>query len=705
MTKNRLKTRGLIITVTAPPVYSQLASLLVDLGYRRVQMVISRGEFSMRGSVVDIFPSRHSHPIRMEYDGENGLDRFFSFSVQLQRSLSPLDKVKILPVVSGDVEAESDASQVVMDNLLSSIKLDDYVVHERYGVGRYQGLVRKTFGEYEGEFLYVSYAGDDKLFVPLDQLHLLHRYSAGDVTPTLNGLSDGQWKKTTAKVRRELQVLAQDLVLLYQQRAVTPGFVCREDTVAQLDFEQAFAYTPTKDQLRACAEIKQDMESPFPMDRVLCGDVGFGKTEVVVRAAFKMCENLKQICVLCPTTLLAHQHAKVFLDRFKETPYKIAVLSRFKTKAQQRDILRDLKAQRVDIVIGTHRLLQEDVKFLDLGLLVIDEEQRFGVDQKERFKKQFVGVDILSVSATPIPRTLYMSLTGARDFSAITTPPVQKRPVLTHVLPFSEARVTAAIEAEIARQGQIFYVYNQVQYMPTKVAQLQQMMPHVRFGFAHGQLDETTLEETILEFWKGQYDVLICSTIIENGIDMPNVNTIIIEQADHFGLSQIHQLRGRVGRGRHQGVAYLMYNDVNGLSEVGQQRLDAIKSYVALGSGYKLAMKDLELRGAGSLLGQRQHGHMTSIGFELYCKLLSEVVDGQKPNRRPDPLLLLAHLPKDKAFIPEDYIEDERERLAVYQRLASMTDMDELDDLKFDLEDRYGELPDQLCHVFKLAWL
>ncbi len=693
----------LIITPSDYPAYTSLITQLTDLNYLRLPIVTSPGEFAVRGSLIDVFGVNQSHPIRLEYDHTGKLDRLYSFQITTQRALSPITTAQF-PAVDHqrdelDIAATLDAD---IDHLLSDIDTGDYVVHELYGIGQFMGMHRLTFGGREGEFLFVRYRGEDKLYVPLDQLHLLHRYSPPDITPHLHSLSDGQWQKTRKKISRELETLAQDVYLITKKRATIAGFSCKTDTPNQAKMEAKFDFTPTPDQTRSIIEIKQDMERPYPMDRVLCGDVGYGKTEVLIRAAFKMCENGKQVAVLVPTTLLASQHELVFRKRFEGFEHKIACLSRFKSKKEQADILEKVASGDILVLIGTHRIVQDDVTFPDLGLLIIDEEQRFGVTHKEKWKKQFPAVDVLSVSATPIPRTLYMSLTGARDFSTLQTPPVARKPIMTHVGPLKDDLVIAATTRELDRNGQVYYMFNHVRQMPQKAAKLQKLLPNARIAIAHGQLPEHKLEEIIDNFINHHYDMLLCSSIIENGLDMPRVNTIIIDSADHLGLSQIHQLRGRVGRRDIQGYALILHPQQE-LTENATRRLTAIKEYAALGAGYKLAMRDLEIRGAGTLLGKRQHGHLTAIGFELYCQLLSDAVakqNGQKITRK-SPLQLK---PDQQTYIPDTYIDDSRQRLAIYQRLTILRYRYELDDLQDELTDRYGPIPKSVRSFLDLIW-
>ncbi len=674
------------------PSYVHFIEGLVALGYARVQMVLEPGEFAVRGSIIDVFPTHHAQPLRVEYDNEK-IDRLNAFHVHTQRSLSAIYETEIGPVDRDHQVFFSDMSDTTAsDALLSDIEEGDYVVHESYGIGQFKGLVRLKLTKVEGEYLFIQYKGEDKVYVPLDQLHLIYKYSAGEAVPKVNGLYDGVWKKTTAKVKKDLEVLAEDVYVMQKTRQEKEGFAFLEDTVWQIDLERQFEHKDTPDQEKVTLEVKQDMESPQSMDRLLCGDVGYGKTEILVRAAFKAVENQKQVAILVPTTLLAQQHYRTFVKRFSSFPYRVEVLSRFKSAKEQKKILEELQQNKIQVIIGTHRLVQKDVHFHDFGLLIVDEEQRFGVTHKEKLKNNQPHVDVLSVSATPIPRTLYMALTGARSFSTLSTPPVARKPIWTRVSAYSDETVKLAIEHEIKSGGQVYYIYNHVQTMAKKYHHLKELMPTVRFGMAHGQMDEKILEKTMMDFLDQKFDVLLCSTIIENGLDMPNANTIILEKAEYFGLSQIHQLRGRVGRTEKQGYAFLLYTDVETLSEKSARRLQAIKEYAALGSGYKLALKDLEIRGAGTLLGKRQSGHITTIGFELYCKMLSSTMAPSHAKKHaPKPMMLMN--PEKASYIPEAYIENPRERLALYQRLGQCQFQVDLEVIKFELEDRYGQLP------------
>ncbi len=682
--------KPLQITSKSPPPFDQFIGNLVDCGYERVDMVLGSGEFSVRGGILDVFAPNWEQGVRIEYWGSQ-IDRITQFDIATQRATNPIDGFEI-PRISerSPFKFTTTPTRTV---LTSDIQEGDYIVHERFGVGRFEGLVHLTIGGREGEYLYIQYKGSDKLYVPIEHFTFLHRYSGGDLHPKIHGLHDGTWLATLSKVRRATITLAEDVYRLYQARNTATGHAFNDDTVWQIEMESAFPHTPTPDQTRVSNEIKADMESAKPMDRLVCGDVGYGKTELLIRAAFKAIENHKQVALLAPTTLLAHQHFQSFSARFAPFGAVVALLSRFNSKAENAITLSRLKTHHIDMIIGTHRLLQKDVAFADLGLLIIDEEQRFGVAQKEKIKQLKTEVDVLSVSATPIPRTLYMALTGGRDLSTIETPPQNRKPIQTVVSPMDPKLLKTAITAEIDRGGQVFYIHNEVRTIHQKEAKLAQLFPKLKISVAHGQMPETTLQTAIANFVDGKTDLLLCSTIVENGLDLPNVNTIIIDHAENFGLSQIHQLRGRVGRSERQAYAYLFFPTDKILTTKSRQRLDAIREYAALGSGYHLAMKDLEIRGAGTLLGHAQHGNMTSIGFDLYCKLLEESVQTlhKRPITKARPPLVLG--PDIKALIPDTYITSPRERLAIYQRVTEMGERWQIDDLLQELGDRYGDPP------------
>ena len=572
------------------------------------------------------------------------------------------------------------------------LKPGNYVVHHMHGCGKYEGMVKRTIGGVERDYLLVAYKGGDKLYVPSDQIDTLRQYVGGEA-PVLHRLGGSDFAKAKGKVKSAVREIAQELVVLYQKRVNAVGYAFGQDTPWQHEMEDAFPYVETLDQRTAIDEIKADMERPFPMDRLVCGDVGFGKTEVAIRAAFKAIQDGKQVAVLAPTTLLASQHGNTFADRFAGYPIRVEVLSRFLTNAQAKQVMEGLKTGEVDCVIGTHRLLAADIKFKDLGLLVVDEEQRFGVQHKEQIKKLKHNVDILTLSATPIPRTLEMSLVGIRDLSLLHTPPADRQPILTFVGEYDERVAVEAIRRELLREGQVFWVHNRVQSIDTAAARLRQLVPEARIAVAHGRLDEGTLEQVVVDFWEGRYDVLVCTTIIESGIDMPTVNTLVVERSDLLGLGQMHQLRGRVGRSGSRAYAYLFHPVDRVLSEEAYERLKTIGETTELGSGFKIAMRDLEIRGAGNLLGQAQSGHIAAVGYDLYCQMVTEAVAEMKGEPIKPPSEIKLDVPTD-AFLPKDYVTKEELRLEAYRRLAAVTSNAEVEDIRVEWEDRYGPLPE-----------
>ena len=537
----------------------------------------------------------------------------------------------------------------------------------------------------------LEYRGDDKLYIPTDQIDVLTPYSGGE-SPTLNRLGGSDWQRTRAKAHAAVQQIARELVELYKARLVVTGHAFSPDTPWQHEMEDAFGYVETPDQAKAIADVKRDMEADTPMDRLVCGDVGFGKTEVAVRAAFKAVQDGKQVAVLVPTTLLAQQHAQTFAERYSSMPVRVAMLSRFLTNAQAKDVLAGLADGSIDVVVGTHRLLVAGVRFKDLGLLVVDEEQRFGVSHKEAVKALATGVDVLTLTANPIPRTLEMALTGIRDLSLISTPPTTCQPILTYVGEFEEAAVVEAIRRELLREGQVFYVHNWVQNIEAVAARLRDLVPDARVAVAHGQMDEGTLEQVVMDFWERRYDVLVCTTIIESGIDMPTVNTLVVDRSDRLGLGQLHQLRGRVGRAGQRAYAYLLHPRDKVLSEAAYERLKTIGEHTELGSGFKIAMRDLEIRGAGNLLGRDQSGHIAAVGYDLYVQLVAEAVAEMKGEVPLAPAELTIDVPSD-AHLPSAYVEREDLRLEAYRRLAQVTTVTEVDDVLSEWVDRFGPPP------------
>ncbi len=576
--------------------------------------------------------------------------------------------------------------------LVDDLTPGDHVVHAHHGVGRFAGMVTRTLSGISRDYLQLDYRGDDRLYVPVDQIDVVRAYSGGD-SPRLNKLGGNEFARTKATVKAEIDRIASELVVLYQQRLSAPGHAFAPDTPWQREMEDAFPYVETPDQARAIAEVKADMEAPAPMDRLICGDVGFGKTEVALRAAFKALQDGKQVAVLVPTTLLAQQHGATFADRFAGYPIRVEVLSRFLTNAQARKVIAGVASGEVDLVIGTHRLLAADVRFKNLGLLVVDEEQRFGVSHKEAIKKLQVGVDTLTMSATPIPRTLEMSLTGIRDLSLLNTPPADRRPILTYVGEYDERAVAEAIRRELLREGQVFFVHNRVSDIDLAAARLAELVPEARIAVAHGQMDEGTLEQVVLDFWDEHYDVLVCTTIIESGIDMPTVNTLVVDGADRLGLGQLHQLRGRVGRAGMRAYAYLFTPPNRVLTEAAYERLKTIGEATDLGSGFRIAMRDLEIRGAGNLLGTGQSGHVAAVGYDLYCQMVTEAVASLRGETPEVPTEIKLDLPVD-AHLPEDYVPREDLRLEAYRRLSEVTNQDDVDAIRAEWHDRYGPLPE-----------
>ncbi len=581
----------------------------------------------------------------------------------------------------------------------------DLVVHVHHGIGRYRGVVRKAVAGAERDYLHLEYAEGDALFVPTDQIHLVSRYVGVEgYEPRIHRLGTGEWEREKRRVREATQQVARELLELYARRETARGHAFSPDTPWQRELEASFEFEETPDQWKAIEDVKRDMESPRPMDRLVAGDVGYGKTEVAVRAAFKAVMDGKQVAVLVPTTLLAQQHWQVFRSRFAAFPVRVEMVSRFRPPGEVRRVLEELAAGTVDVVIGTHRLLQEDVRFKDLGLVIVDEEQRFGVLHKERLKQLRASVDVLTLTATPIPRTLHMSLVGLRDMSLMETPPDARQPIRTTVAEWTEELVRDAIRRELARGGQVYVVHNRVQTIERAARRVQALVPEARVAVAHGQMPEARLERVMLDFVAGRYDVLVCTTIVEIGLDIPRVNTILIEDAHTLGLAQLYQLRGRVGRADQQAYAYLLYPRGARLGEEAKARLEALREFVALGSGIRLAMRDLEIRGAGNLLGPEQHGHMAAVGFHLYTRLLEEAVRrlrGEFVEEAPDPVVEL----RLAAYLPESYVPQERERLATYRKLAAARSLQEVAEVEEELQDRYGPLPDPARNLVQVAGL
>ena len=592
------------------------------------------------------------------------------------------------------------------------LRAGDFVVHEQHGLGRYVEMVQRTIGGITREYLVIEYASakrgqpGDRVFVPTDTLEQVSKYIGGE-SPTVHRIGSGEWQKAKGRARKAVKQIAGELIRLYAARTSSPGYAFSPDTPWQRELEDAFSYIETPDQLSTIEEVKRDMEKPYPMDRIICGDVGYGKTEIAIRAAFKAVQDGKQVAVLVPTTLLVQQHAKTFAERYAGFPIRVAGLSRFNTAKESKEILSELTAGSVDVVIGTHRLLSQDVVFKDLGLVVVDEEQRFGVEQKESLKKMRTTVDVLAMSATPIPRTLEMAVTGIREMSTITTPPEERHPILTYVGPAEDAQIRAAIHRELLRDGQVFYIHNRVESIDRAAAKIQELVPEARIRIAHGQMSEGALEDVILGFWNRDFDVLVCTTIVESGLDIANANTLIVERAENFGLSQLHQLRGRVGRGRDRAYAYFLYPPDQPLTEIALDRLKTIATNTDLGAGMRVALKDLEIRGAGNLLGGEQSGHIADVGFDLYMRMVGEAVNDYKTgiiDKEEEVHECKVELPVN-AHLSETYVPGERLRLDLYRRLADVAKPEDVQAIREELLDRFGELPEEAIALLAVAQL
>lgn len=589
----------------------------------------------------------------------------------------------------------------------NDLKIGDYVVHENHGLGIYEGIEKIEVDHITKDYLKVAYAGGSNLYIPATSLEVLQKYAGSDAAkvPKLNKLNSPEWKKTKSRVKGAVKEIAQELVDLYAKRQAKQGHAFEKDTVWQREFEEVFPYEETEDQLHAIEDTKKDMESIKAMDRLICGDVGYGKTEIAIRAAFKAVMDGKQVAVLVPTTILAGQHYNTFVQRMRDYSVEVGMLSRLRTPKENRETVEKLRKGAIDIVIGTHRLLAKDVVYKDLGLLIVDEEQRFGVTHKEKLKQLKNDIDVLTLTATPIPRTLHMSLVGIRDMSVLEEPPVDRMPIQTFVMEKNDEIVREAILRELGRGGQVYYVYNRVANMDIIAGEVQKLVPEAIVAYAHGQMNERELERTMFAFVNGEIDVLVSTTIVETGLDIPNVNTIIIDEADKLGLSQLYQLRGRVGRSNRTAYAFLMYKRDKMLKEVAEKRLAAIKEFTELGSGFKISMRDLEIRGAGNLLGARQHGHMEAVGYDLYCKMLNEAVKRLKGEKvENDEFETNIDLKMD-AFIPADYIPNEFQKLDVYKRIAEIETEPERDDMVDELIDRFGEPPQSVCNLLEIALL
>ena len=593
----------------------------------------------------------------------------------------------------------------------TELKVGDFVVHQNHGIGKYIGIGTLEIAGIHKDYIHIVYAGGDKLSVPIEQIDMIQKYvGKEEKEPKVYKLGGSEWTRVKSKAQASVKDIADDLIKLYAERQATTGFAFGPDTTYQQDFEAMFPYDETRDQLRAIEEIKKDMQTQRPMDRLLCGDVGYGKTEVAVRAAFKSAIEGKQVAILVPTTILAQQHYETLRERFSGFPFNVQVLSRFRSKKEQSDTMKGIKAGTVDVVIGTHRLLSQDIVFKDLGLLIVDEEQRFGVSHKEKLKRLKTNVDVLTLTATPIPRTLHMSMLGVRDLSVIETPPENRFPVQTYVVEYSPSLVRESIERELARGGQVYYLYNRVQGIHQMAEQINALVPDAKVAVGHGQMSEQELEKTILDFLDGESDVLVSTSIIETGVDIPNVNTLIVHDADKMGLSQLYQLRGRVGRSNRIAYAYFTYQRDKVLTEVAEKRLQSIKEFTELGSGFKIAMRDLSIRGAGNLLGAEQHGFIASVGFDLYSQMLADEIAKRKAEMDGVPVETVKEIStvidmSIDAYLPSAYIYDSIQKIEIYKKVAALHSFEEADDLREELVDRFGDLPQSVDNLLSVARL
>ena len=585
--------------------------------------------------------------------------------------------------------------------VFADLKPNDYVVHRKYGIGIFTGIKSIEVDRIKKDYITIKYAGSDVLYVPTTELENVRKYIGGDVV-TLNKLGSKDWENTKAKVKGNLKVVAKELIELYARREHSKGFAFSKDTPWQREFEDSFPYTETDDQLRCIEEVKKDMESDKPMDRLLCGDVGYGKTEVAMRAAFKAVMDSKQVAYLAPTTILANQQYEEFSKRMKSFPIRVELLNRFRTEKEQKEVIKKLKNGEVDIVIGTHRLLSNDVEFKDLGLLIIDEEHRFGVKAKEKIKKYKASIDVLTMTATPIPRTLQMSIVGIRDMSVIYEPPQDRKPIQTYVLEYDKEIITEAITKELERKGQVFYIYNNVSAIGIKADEISKLVPEAKVSYAHGQMSGEQIEKIMQDFIDKKSNVLVCTTILESGIDIPNANTIIVENADHFGLAQLYQIRGRVGRSNKQAYAYITYRKDKIMSEDANKRLNAIKEFTEFGSGFKIATRDLQIRGAGSLFGEIQSGHMEQVGYDMYNHLLNEVIEetrGENKKKKEEETAVDIKL---SAYIPDSYIEDSAQKVEIYQDIADCKNDEDIQNITDEIIDRYGDIPEEVNNLLKV---
>ena len=688
---NRLKYNGnKVVIVTAT--LERAKKLSKDLLELNIETIVSKSrDIEIKSSQIIIVPGNISRGF--EYKSIKFVVITDNEIIGVQKRTSSSKKKK-----------NKNKNGTKIDSFLD-LNVGDYVVHENSGIGRYTGIEQIVVNNIKKDYIKIIYQGGDNLYVPIDQMDKVQKYIGADVEKVkLNKLGTSEWTRAKAKVQREIEDMTKDLIELYAKREKVKGFKFSKDTLWQKEFEDLFPHEETEDQLKAIKETKKDMESTKVMDRLVCGDVGYGKTEVAIRAIFKACMDNKQVAVLVPTTILAQQHYNTFKERFEKYPIRVEVLSRFKTPKQQKQIIEDAKKGLVDILIGTHRIVSKDIELPKLGLVVIDEEQRFGVKHKESLKKIKNTVDVLTLSATPIPRTLHMSLSGIRDMSVIEDPPQERHPVITYVTEAKESIIQDEVEREIARGGQVFFVYNRVEGIERMAARVQELVPDARVAVAHGRMTPKVLENIILDFLNKEYDVLVCTTIVETGMDISNANTMIIYDADKMGLAQLYQLRGRVGRSSRQGYAYLMYEKDKVLSEVAEKRLKAIKEFTEFGSGFKIAMRDLEIRGAGNILGSQQHGHMAVIGYDLYVKMLNDAIRKVKGELIVEDVEVEIDLSVN-AYIPDYYIDDELIKLEMYKKIACIENKEDLAEVKYELEDRFSDIPRPVETLLNIAYI
>ncbi len=707
-----------IETREAKTFHGKIYDFIDEVKYLRsndYKIVISLKDEELVKSLQKVFRENNVNSVRINKDTleaeiSNVIftnEYFEAGSIYSKRKLAIFTKNEIY---SSEKNVDRKFKQKVKTKKIDSfieLKPGDYVVHENYGIGKFVAVEQKEFDNIIKDYIKIVYGGGDSLYLPLEQMSKIQRYIGNSAEDgiTLSKLSNNEWKKTRAKAKKIVELIAKDLVELYAKRENTQGYKFSQDTIWQREFEEDFPYVETDDQLRAISEVKEDMESSKVMDRLICGDVGYGKTEVAIRAIFKACMDSKQCAFLVPTTILSQQHYHTIKERFANFPIKVELLSRFRTTKDQDKITDKIKTGEIDVIVGTHRILSKDMKFKDLGLIVVDEEQRFGVKDKEKLKKLRTNCDVISLSATPIPRTLHMSLSGIRDMSVLEEPPKERQAIITYVMESRESIIADAIEREIHRGGQIYFVYNRVQTIDKMHELVKKLVPSARVAVAHGQMSPRKLEKIITDFTNKEYDVLISTTIIETGMDITNANTMIVYDADKMGLSQLYQLRGRVGRSNRQGYAYFMYEKNKVLTEISEKRLKTIKEFTEFGSGFKVAMRDLEIRGAGTLLGESQHGHIADIGYEMYVKMLEQEIAKLKGEFCEEDTFETEISIKLNAYIPNDYIEDEMDKIEVYKKIASISSLEEKTELEIEIEDRFSDMPISVSLLVDVAYI